>query len=296
MSFLNTMKFIINHPLNRGHRFRSIMRFARWQARSRLVPGAVVYEWVNGSKFLVKAGETGLTGNIYAGLHELPDMAFLLHVLRSDDLFVDVGANAGAYTLLACSAIGAEGIAFEPLPDAYKRLVENMRLNHLDKRVKCINKGVGAEHGSMAFTRDSDTTNHALAAGEKCDTAVTVDITSLDAALHGNAPALVKIDVEGFETPVLEGACKTLQNHTLRSVIMELNGSCRRYGFDESRIIELMADHGFATYTYNPFERMLIDLNGKSLGSGNTLFIRDKSFVEQRLRSAPNVSIHGSQL
>jgi len=48
---------------------------------------------VNGSKFLVKTGETGLTGNIYTGLHEFPDMGFLLHFLRAEDLFVDIGAN-----------------------------------------------------------------------------------------------------------------------------------------------------------------------------------------------------------
>src|SRR5712672_1629721 len=100
MSLINVVRFVISHPLNREHKFRSIVRLAKWQIGSRLVPGAVVYDWVNGSKFLVRSGDTGLTGNIYAGLHEFPDMGFLLHFLREDDLFVDVGANAGSYTIL----------------------------------------------------------------------------------------------------------------------------------------------------------------------------------------------------
>ena len=79
MSLLNTVKFITTHPLNRGHKLKSSSRFAKWQIGSRLVSGAIVYDWVNGSKFLVKTGETGLTGNIYTGLHEFADMAFLLH-------------------------------------------------------------------------------------------------------------------------------------------------------------------------------------------------------------------------
>lgn len=93
MSLLNTIKFITGHPLNREHKLSSIIHLAKWQVGSRLVPRAIVYDWVNGSKFLVKTGETGLTGNIYTGFHEFPDMVFLLHFLRAEDLFVDIGAN-----------------------------------------------------------------------------------------------------------------------------------------------------------------------------------------------------------
>lgn len=270
MSLLNTIKFITGHPLNREHKLSSIIRFAKWQIGSRLVPGAIVYDWVNGSKFLVKTGETGLTGNIYTGLHEFPDMGFLLHFLRPEDLFVDIGANVGSYTILACSAVGSRGVAFEPVPSTYRRLVENMRLNHLDEKVKCINKGVGATQGTIAFTSDSDTTNHALASDEQCDNKVTVEVTSLDSALHGEGPSLIKIDVEGFETPVLEGAQETLKNHTLNAVIMELNGAGSRYGFDESQILDLMLSHGFRTYSYDPFSRTLINLEGKNFNSENT--------------------------
>ena len=296
MSHLNTIKFIINHPLNRDRKFSSLVRFAKWQIGSRLVPGAVVFDWVNGSKFLVRSGETGLTGNIYTGLHEFSDMGFLLHVLRDKDLFVDIGANVGSYTILACSAVGARGVAFEPVPSTFKRLVENMILNHLDEKVKCVNKGVGARQGSIAFTSDSDTTNHALASGEDRENTVNVEVTTLDAFLNGQFPSIAKIDVEGYETPVLEGAQETLKNKTLHSVIMELNGSGSRYGYDESRILELMFDHEFKTYSYNPMNRTLINLKGKNLGSGNTLFIRDESFVLEKIRNSPKVTINGKQI
>jgi FkbM family methyltransferase len=295
MSILSTIRFITNHPLNREHKLGAIIRFAKWQLGSRLVPGAVVYDWINGSRFLVKTGETGLTGNIYTGLHEFPDMGFLLHFLRSDDLFVDVGANVGSYTILACSAVRARGIAFEPVPNTFYRLVENIRLNHLDEKVKCINKGLGSHEGNIAFTSENDTTNHAVASSEKCENAVNVEVVTLDTALNGNAPSLIKIDVEGYETPVLEGAQKTLEKQELNAVIMELNGSGSRYGYDEARILELMFSYGFRTYSYNPLDRKLINLDGKNLNEGNTLFIRDKSITEERLRTSPIVSVHGRQ-
>jgi len=222
-------------------------------------------------------------------------MGFLLHFLRDEDFFVDVGANVGSYTILACSAVGAKGVAFEPVPSTYERLVDNMRLNHLDEKVKCINKGIGAQKGSIAFTSDNDTTNHALASGEQCNNTVNVEVITLDTALNDESPLLIKVDVEGYETPVLEGASKTLKKKTLNAVIMELNGSGSRYGYDESRILKLMFDYGFQTYSYNPLNRTLINLEGKNLNEGNTLFIRDKFLVEERLRDAPKVTIHGCQ-
>lgn len=295
MSLLNTIGFIVNHPLNRDHKLGSLIRFAKWQLGSRLVPGEIVYDWVNGSRFLVKLGETGLTGNIYTGLHEFPDMAFLLHALREEDLFVDVGANVGSYTILGCSAVGARGIAYEPVPSTFNRLVENMRLNHLDGKVRCMNKGVGIGQGSIAFTSENDTTNHALASDEHAYNTINVEMTSLDVDLRGESPTLLKIDVEGYETPVLEGAHEVLGNKGLHSVILELNGSGSHYGYDESRILDLMFDHGFKIFSYDPLERTLLNLEGKNLHSGNTLFIRDKAFVVDRLNSAQIVSVHDRQ-
>ncbi len=295
MSVLNILKFLTTHPLNRDNKFKSIIRFTKWQIGSRLAPGAIIYDWINGSKFIVRTGEKGLTGNIYAGLHDFPDMAFLLHVLRDDDLFIDVGANVGLYTILACSAIGASGYAFEPVPSTYKRLIENIRLNHLENRVKCFNIGVGSEQGSIAFTSNMDTENHALASGEQSDNTISVEVSTLDAVLGGESPTLMKIDVEGYETPVLEGALETLKKQTLHSVIIELNGRCSRYGFDELRILKIMFDYGFRTYSYNPLDRTLVNLKGKNLNSPNTVFIRDKSFVLDRLENSPKVTIHGKQ-
>jgi FkbM family methyltransferase len=295
MSLLHIIRLITDHPLNREHKLSSIIRFAKWQVGSRLVPGAIVYDWINGSRFLVRTGEKGLTVNIYTGLYEFPDMGFLLHFLRAEDLFVDIGANVGSYSILACSAVGARGVAFEPVPSTYKRLVENIRLNHLDERVKCINKGVGAQQGTITFTSDSDTTNHVLAPGEQSSNKVTVEVTSLDTVLQGECPSLIKIDVEGFETPVLDGAQETLENTRLDAVIMELNGSGSRYGFEETKILDMMINKGFRTYSYNPFTRTLINLEGKNLNSGNTLFIRNKSLVQERLRLAPKVSVYGRQ-
>lgn len=295
MLILDLLKFITTHPLNKDEKLKAIVRFAKWQIGSRLVDGEIIYDWINGSKFVVRTGETGLTGNIYTGLAEFPDMGFLLHVLSDKDLFIDVGANVGSYTILACAVKGAGGYAFEPVPATCKRLMENIRLNHLENKVKCLNIGIGREPGIIKFTSDMDTVNHALADDEKHANAINVEISTLDTVLKLESPSVMKIDVEGYETPVLEGASETLKKQTLHSVIMELNGSGDRYHYDESRIVEMLFDYGFKTYSYNPFKRNLIKLNGKNLNAGNTLFIRDETTVLEKLKNAPLINIRGKQ-
>jgi FkbM family methyltransferase len=295
MSILGLLKFIANHPLTKDSRYRSLARVVKWQIASRLAPGAIVYEWINGAKFLVKAGETGLTGNIYTGLHEFPEMGYLLHVLRDDDLFVDVGSNVGSYTILASAAVGARGIAIEPVPYTHLKLVENMRINHLEHRVVCLNIAVGKEAGLVSFTGDLDTANHVVASSEHPAKSIQVEVRTLDDVLLEEIPAVMKIDVEGYETPAIEGAQAILRNNKLHSVIMELNGGGNRYGYDESRIVQMMFDHGFRTYAYDPLERRLTNLSGRNQASDNTLFIRNAGLVKERLANSRNISIFGKE-
>jgi FkbM family methyltransferase len=250
---------------------------------------------VDGTKFFVRAGETGLTQNIYTGLQDFEDMGFLLHFIRPSDLFVDVGANAGSYTILAGAARRATVYAIEPVPATFERLRKNISLNGLDTRVKCLNIGVGSERGTIRFTSGMDTVNHVLAKGEDEQNSIPVDVLPLDSVLIGETPALIKIDVEGYETPVIAGAKQVLQKESLKGVIMELNGSGARYGWDEANILQAMNDFGFATYRYDPFKRQLEKLRGKSTVSGNTLFLRDETFILERVKAAPLVTVLGNQ-
>ena len=288
-----TLKFVMEHPLNRGRRARALMRYVRWQVRSRLVPGPVVYRWVSGSKIIVRAGETGLTGNIYCGLHEFADMAYLLHVTRADDLFVDIGANAGSYTVLACAVRGARGYCCEPVPATFQRLLDNVAINNISGRVEALNVGLSDRVDEVSFTAGLDCANHVLAKDEHASEVARVTVLPLDAVLRDEAPTILKIDVEGFETRVLSGAVETLGKPSLHSVIMELNGSGRRYGFSDADLIITMKRYGFSTYSYEPFSRELRSLDGRQTSSGNTLFVRDVSKVRDRVRMSPAVSAGG---
>ena len=292
MSIFSTLKFIIEHPLNKNRKAQALLGFVKWQIGSRLVPGEVVYKWVNDSQFIVSPGEAGLTQNIYCGLHEFQDMAYLLHVLNEDDLFVDVGANVGSYTILACAVRGAKGYCFEPVPSTYQRLVKNIKLNEITDRVKSYNIGLADKEDEILFTSELNTVNHVIANGESAKSTIRVKVFPLDKLLETEFPSLIKIDVEGLETLVLNGMSLVLENPSLHSVIMELNGSGVRYGFNDDAIIDKMLRFGFRMYAYEPFSRTLKSISEKNPESGNVLFLRNLDHINKRLATSPHFSFY----
>ena len=74
--------FLATHPLTRRRRLSATARVLRWQIASR-IHDEVIVDWIGGTRFAARRGMTGVTGNIYAGLHEFADMAFVLHFLRA---------------------------------------------------------------------------------------------------------------------------------------------------------------------------------------------------------------------
>ena len=78
------------------------------------------------------------------------------------DLFADIGANAGSYSVLAAGITGAAVVAVEPAPDAFARLQANIVLNDLNHLVQLHCCAVGSETGTVKFSTSQDTTNHVI--------------------------------------------------------------------------------------------------------------------------------------
>lgn len=277
---LKTVKFILHHPLNKGRPILALLRYVSWQIRSRLQEEVVV-DWIEGTKLVARNGMTGATGNIYCGLHEYADMSLVLHLLKQGDLFVDVGANIGSYTVLASGVCGAQTVAIEPDPDTVVHLDRNIAANGLEGRVDRKMTAVGEETGSIAFTTGLDTMNRVATASDR-DTQ-TVPVARLDDLLNGYAPVLIKMDVEGFETPALLGADKTLNSPSLIAIMLETV---------DDDAYALLVSHGFQKFGYDPRTRKLVD--AASTNASNLLFVRDCAKVEERVACAPRWMDRGS--
>jgi FkbM family methyltransferase len=286
MSLYSTIQFLFKHPLTKDRPIPTLWRFGTWQLHSRLFSTPKVVPWIGDTKLWIKRGWTGVTGNYYTGLHEFEDMAFLLHVLRPGDVFVDAGANMGTYTVLASGVCGAYSYSFEPVQATFERLQENIALNHLQKRTTAIQCALGSSTGEIKFTYQQDTTNHV--ATEQDKDFVSVPVKRLDEVVP-QTPVLIKIDVEGFETEVIRGATQHLNNPALKAIIIELNGSGERYGYNEKAIHEQFLELGFQAYSYEPFQRRLSAM--AQFGNLNTIYCRDLEWVKARLVNADSIEV-----
>jgi FkbM family methyltransferase len=271
MRLVNALQYVVRHPLNRGREVQAAGRFISWQLRSRLNPKTRRFNYVEDLHLNVAPGETGVTGNLYCGLHEYEGMGFTLHFLRPGDLFLDVGANAGTYSVLA-AATGADVIAFEP-GEALERLRGNVALNGLKVDVRAM--AVGDRCGQAFFTAGLDVCNSLAAEG----TGVAVEMTSLDALKV--SPALMKIDVETFEATVLRGAKNTLPK--TQAVIIESADECH----------DILRGAGFAPVDYDPRSRMVTRMDGPRPGIVNTLYVRDFAAASERVKSSKPYRIAG---
>jgi FkbM family methyltransferase len=283
----NILRNVVEHPLNRNNPFRAVLRFIQWQFLSRWIsPNGIVCVFIDDAQLFLKNGMSGGTANIYYGLHEYKNAGFMLHYLREHDLFLDVGANIGSYTVLAAKVCGADVVAIEPVKSVFDVLCKNIDINRIGERVRAFDCAVGSgNEQELILSNNEDSTNHIVSydslrkgIGEKAK------VCCLDDLCVNRFPTVIKMDVEGYEQPVIEGAQKTLACSDVNVISIELRGHGLRYGFDEQKIHRRLLEYGFSPYTYDPIEKVLAPLTC-NIVSGDFLYIRDAEKAAERVRS-----------
>jgi FkbM family methyltransferase len=226
----------------------------------------------------------GATANIYVGLQEFADMMLPLHFLREGDLFFDIGANVGAYTVLASGVCRANTWAFEPDPGTLFHLRRNIELNKLGALVRVHECALGPEQGEIAFTVGLDTVNR-IASSDDANVRK-IRMEQLDSLVGDASPSMIKIDVEGAEEGVLYGGDGLLANPSLKVIELETV---------TMESANILSKNKFERAYYDPNSRRL-DRQPIALKSSNSLFVRDWPFVQARLESARGVEIFGRRI
>jgi FkbM family methyltransferase len=274
--------FLATHPLTRCRRLSAIARVLRWQITSR-IRDEVIVDWIGGARFAARRGMTGVTGNIYAGLHEFADMAFVLHFLRAGDLFADVGANVGSYTVLASGVTGCRTVAFEPDPTTAAALERNIILNKISEQVELRISAVGDRDGEARFSVGLDTQNHVVTDANGIGRFVPMQTLDRVLFASGRIPSLIKIDVEGYEGEVLRGACAVLAAPELKGVLTENR---------RPTVVEMLKSTGMTEFAYDAFAHELVQPN--EVPMANALFLRDPDYVANRVSRAQPFQILGT--
>ncbi len=247
--------------------------------------------WIGGQRLIVRRGMTGATGNLYFGLHEFMSMGFVLHFLREGDLFLDAGANIGSYTLLASGICRATTLAIEADADTSHDLARNIEINGLANLAKVLTVALGPSDGEAFFTTGRGAMNQVVStSGENVRV---VPQRSLDNIVGDDEPAMLKLDVEGFEEQVLTGASRLLKKPGFKAILLEGTSP---------QTLKLFEAHGFERAFYDPFTRLLQRTpNELAFSNGqwtlsNEFFVRDWDFVERRVATAKPVTIFGRKI
>ncbi len=179
--------------------------------------------------FFVRAGTLDFQFANYA--YEWKVKKFVYQHVDNYNKFLDVGANIGTYSILFAKK-GLEGCAFEPVKDNFEALSKNIELNKLKQKIKPINLALGKYEHTDVFTFVPDNTGAShLKSIENKDVKdgdeTTVKVVPLDSLIDQcnfdpkKDKVFIKIDVEGMESNVLEGAKKFLKSFPEIIIVME---------------------------------------------------------------------------
>jgi FkbM family methyltransferase len=226
----------------------------------------------------------GATQNVYCGLNDFADMSFVIHYLRENDIFLDVGANVGAYTVLASAAARARSYAFEPSPAAIQSLHGNVALNRIADRVNIEPYAIGRAPGSVSFATGGASAMHHIGSD---GSGSRIEMRTIDS--YHLSPAIMKIDVEGYEAEVLAGAIETASRPELVAIITENSDDSGKYGDGIESVSSFMSRHGFTAFTYDPWRRNFTTKRN----SDNTLYLRDIEKVKRRVAEAEPFHVFG---
>jgi FkbM family methyltransferase len=250
--------FIWTHPSNQRRRLRALSRFVLFQARGRLLRRSTLVPLGQRSRIIASLHRQAVSKAVCANPPDYAEMLVWRQTLKPGDLFVDVGANVGSYTIWA-GDLGAEVIALEPAKDTYSLLVENVQLNGYPAQTMCA--AAGANSGTARFTSGQDALNRLDPDGSAETKMVTIDSVIKDRTVAG-----MKVDVEGFEIDVLRGCEKALADQRLRLIQLEWNASSTAaVGADRLPVADLLAKHGYGLYRPGR-DGVLVPLTDMSFG------------------------------
>ena len=201
--------------------------------------------------------------NMFSLLGEYDDVYEVVSELQPGMAFIDIGANAGVFSMVGAKRVGADGIvvAFEPNHTVFSKLIANASINALTNFFPFM-AAVGPSMSLVPFAVDSKHTGmgHLNACGDKRVLQLGgAPLPDLLRTLIEHRKAMIKIDVEGAELEVLKALGDLVDPKLIETVIVEINGDQQRrfnttpkeiYSFMEEKSFRARLGAGFGTH-YN---------------------------------------------
>lgn len=226
-------------------------------------------------------GELLILGTIEKGT-----VNFLKSFIKDGDVVFDIGANIGFYSLLfETSGTNTKIYSFEPMPDTFERLKQNVALNSKQKNININNIALVDSDSNLTIYLFKEL-HHGYSSissqGRKDAIGFDIQGTSLDNYIFKNGISsldFMKIDVEGAEKKVLEGAKDSISKFK-PSVLMEMNfETCRTSGYKCSELTDmLLSFNDYDLYRFPSAKGNLTKMKDKTdfQHGDNVLFVSNK--------------------
>lgn len=209
------------------------------------------------------------------------DENFLRNYLKAGDVVVDVGANIGFHTLISSVTVGQEGKVYsiEAHPKTYKALCGNIKFNDFGN-IKTYNLAIGEKQGHITFSdKRQDDRNSVVSNSE----GIRVEMKPLDSMEFSESPiALLKVDVEGYEKFVFDGA-KQLRENTLCVCYELAEDHCQEFGYSCAELNEMLITMGFNLFRFDNDRLLSIDKSYVPDKTENIIAVRDIEDFKKRM-------------
>lgn len=234
--------------------------------------------WIGGTK-LTKDSWALMNNSDAASADQLNNMAFILDLLRPGDVFVNVGVNVGAYSILASGVRSAYTYGIESDPTAFEHLQANIQLNHLEKMVTAINLAPNTPNDELhVATAQNDQFHQTLDTNP-------APLNTLDKLIR-RMPDLIKIDAHAIEMGILQGGLQLLMAPYLKAIILEQKGFAK--GVTQQNLHQQLLELQFGAYIYEPEQRNLEEVNPAETYP-TIVYCRDLEWVKMRVSIADKV-------
>ncbi len=224
-----------------------------------------------------------IQGNLYfLEEYENPELQFVEKSLKKGDVFIDIGANIGLYTLVASKLVGENGkvIAFEPLMQSYHSLKKNVSINSR-KNIVLENLAIAEMNTQIDIFYNRKAANLGMASSylnEYSDSheanAVSIDLYLKKHPL--TSIELIKIDIEGGEYSALVGMKDTLINYTPK-LLLEIDEDILSFTpYSERDILDYLENLGY--------KKHFIDDNGDLTKTEKNKKRKNYAFIKKNCR------------
>jgi FkbM family methyltransferase len=278
---------LFKSPYNKKHPLFAFYRFIYWNVCKVLGKDFHAVLWGNKFKFWISSHQSyWLFKNYYLDTDEFN---LIKEISREDDIVFDIGANIGIYSIWFAKCINGKGkvYAFEPDQENFKRLNYALSINEISS-VMPVNVALSNSTGDAKFSIGLDEQNALIneksSLSKEFQMVSTSTIDNFCSSEQIDEINYMKIDVEGAEWFVLNGANEMLFNKRIKIIQLEINSQLLKFNINVEQLHQYMLSFGYNLYRLKS-EFKLVDTEIENLvneESNNYYFIADMEYIKRR--------------